>query len=501
MLFTQPPFIFVFLPVSLLGYFLFARLVANPLVSVVWLAGASLVFYAYWKVSFLPVILVSMAFNYAMSWVIAREPQGARRTAAFAVAIGANLLALGYYKYFNFGIAILRGVTGVNLPALNIVLPLGISFFTFTQIAYLADVFGGYPRERSFAKYLLFVTYFPHLIAGPILHHREMMPQFGTAESRRFSAERISIGLTVFAIGLVKKVVLADGFALIATPVFQMANSGGVSGMDAWGGALAYSLQIYFDFSGYCDMAIALSLMFGIVLPFNFNSPYKSRSIVEFWRRWHITLSRFLRDYLYIPLGGNRHGGVRRNINLAVTMLLGGLWHGAGWTFILWGGLHGLYLVINHGWGEIIRRSPMLSRLAGTLPYAIAALLMTQAAVVIAWVFFRADGIDAASHILAAMSGSGVARPANYAAVVTASDLGLIAFGYFICIALPNVNTMFEHWNIGLDTYHTPRAWSLLDVKWAPKPAWAVAAATLLVTGIVVSAVVGEGSPFLYFQF
>jgi alginate O-acetyltransferase complex protein AlgI len=501
MLFTQISFIFVFLPVSLFGYFWLARCVRNPLVPILWLAAASLVFCAYQKISFLPVILISMAFNYAMSHVIAAQSQGRRRTAAFAVAIAANLLALAYYKYLNFGIALIRDFTGAHLSNRSIVLPLGISFYTFTQLAYLADVYGGYAIERSVSKYLLFVTYFPHLIAGPILHHSEMMPQFAAPEARRFSAERFAIALTVFGIGLFKKIVIADGFSLIATPVFQLANTGVVAAMDAWGGALAYSLQIYFDFSGYCDMAIALSLMFGIVLPFNFNSPYKSRSIAEFWRRWHITLSRFLRDYLYIPLGGNRHGNARRNINLAVTMLLGGLWHGASWTFVLWGGLHGLYLVINQVWGTITRRSSMLTRLAGTTSYAIFCLLLTQVAVVVGWVFFRADRIAAGERILAAMFGAGPAPPANYATIVRATDLWLIAFGYFICMALPNVNTMFEHWNIGIDTYNTPRAWSILELKWAPQPGWAVVAAMLLLVGLIISAVVGAGSPFLYYQF
>jgi alginate O-acetyltransferase complex protein AlgI len=501
MLFTQIDFIFVFLPITLAGYFLLARALPNPNIPLLWLAGASLVFYAYWKVSFLPVVLISTVVNYCMGLVIERQAEASRRLAALAVAVGVNLLALSFYKYTNFGIDILNQMAGLKIPAAHIILPLGISFFTFTQIAYLADVYGGYKSERNFAKYLLFVTYFPHLIAGPILHHSEMMPQFGTKESRRFSAERIAIGLTVFGIGLFKKAVIADGFALIATPVFLLANKGDVAMMDAWGGALAYSLQIYFDFSGYCDMAIGLSFMFGIVLPFNFNSPYKARSIVEFWRRWHITLSRFLRDYLYIPLGGNRHGGARRNINLATTMLLGGLWHGAGWTFIIWGGLHGLYLVINHLWGATTRRTPLLARFAGTLAYALLALLLTQFAVVVAWVFFRAEGIGAAWRVFAAMFGLGAAPPAGAAPIVTMNHLGLIALGYLICVMLPNINTMFERWNIGLDTYHTPKAWSIPDIQWAPRPAWAAAAAIILVTGIIVSAVVGEGSPFLYFQF
>jgi alginate O-acetyltransferase complex protein AlgI len=500
MLFTQVDFIFCFLPISLVGYFLLARYAPVPNAALLWLAGASLAFYGYWKLRLLWVVLISVIVNYGMSFLIERQAQASRRAAALAVAVGANLVTLAIYKYANFSIDIVNDIAGLKIPAAHITLPLGISFFTFTQIAYLADVYGGYKTERSFTKYLLFVTYFPHLIAGPILHHSEMMPQFGAEKNRRFSSERTAIGLTVFAIGLFKKVVIADGFALIATPVFEMANKSSIPTLDAWGGALAYSLQIYFDFSGYCDMAIGLSFMFGIVLPFNFDSPYKARSIVEFWKRWHITLSRFLRDYLYIPLGGNRYGVIRRNINLATTMLLGGLWHGAGWTFLIWGGLHGVFLVVNHAWSRVTRQTPRLARLTGTAAYAAVALLLTQLAVVVAWVFFRADHIRAAQRILGGMVGLG-ASSAGTAPVVTVSNFGLIALGYAICIALPNVNTMFERQGIGLVTYKTPKAWSIFDMKWAPRPEWAVAAAFMLFISIAVSVIVGEASPFLYFQF
>ena len=308
MLFTQFEFLFLFLPLTFAGYFLIAYLVEAPSAPLGWLAAASLVFYSYWDVRFVPIIVISILFNYGMGLLIAQQSTRTARGWAFAAAVSGNLLALGFFKYTNFAIQILNAVTRVKHPSLAIVLPLGISFFTFTQIAYLADVYGGYSNERSFVKYALFVTYFPHLIAGPILHHREMMPQFGSKGSRRISAENVAMGLTILAIGLFKKSVVADGFSLIANPVFQTATQGHLHILDAWAGALAYSLQIYFDFSGYSDMAIGLSLLFGIRLPFNFDAPYKSQSIVEFWRRWHISLSRFLRDYLYIPLGGNRHG-------------------------------------------------------------------------------------------------------------------------------------------------------------------------------------------------
>src|SRR5438876_2200853 len=326
MLFTQLEFIFVFVPITLIGYFGISKIVAHPDAQVVWLAGASLVFYGYWDIRFVPIIAVSIAANYLLGQAIsASAPDSPKRQKLLIVAISANLLALAFFKYTNFGITTFNALAGSTIRNLPIALPLGISFFTFTQIAYLVDVYSGYRSERNFSKYVLFVTYFPHLIAGPILHHSEMMPQFGAEANRRFSAERFAIGITIFAIGLFKKAVIADGFALIATPVFARATTGDLAFHDAWYGALAYSLQIYFDFSGYSDMAIGLSTIFRISLPFNFDAPYKSQSIIEFWRRWHISLSRFLRDYLYVPLGGNRRGELMRNANLAAAVLLGGL--------------------------------------------------------------------------------------------------------------------------------------------------------------------------------
>jgi alginate O-acetyltransferase complex protein AlgI len=330
MLFTQFEFLFVFLPLTLLTYLLLARCVDHAGPAIVWLSIASLVFYAQWDVDFVPVIVVSIACNYLFGGLIARAPARSNaRILLFAPAIAANVAALAYYKYANFGINTLNAIAGTNFHGLQVALPLGISFFTFTQIAYLADVYRGYPSEGDPAKYLLFVAYFPHLIAGPILHHKEMIPQFA-AMHRAISARNWALGTTIFAIGLVKKMVLADTFAFFANPVFDAAVRGPVSQFDAWIGALGYSLQIYFDFSGYSDMAIGLSLLFGIKLPFNFDAPYKSHSIVEFWRRWHITLSRFFRDYLYIPLGGNRRGPRRRHLNLMITMLLAACGTGRG---------------------------------------------------------------------------------------------------------------------------------------------------------------------------
>jgi len=501
MLFTQFEFLFLFLPLTLAGYFLIAHFVDAPTARLSWLAAASLVFYSYWDVRFVPIIVISILFNYGMGLLIARQSGRAARGWAFAAAVSGNLLALGFFKYTNFAIQILNAVTRVKHPSLAIVLPLGISFFTFTQIAYLADVYAGYSNERSFTKYALFVTYFPHLIAGPILHHREMMPQFGSKASRRLSAENVAMGLTILAIGLFKKSVVADGFALIANPVFQAATQGHLHILDAWAGALAYSLQIYFDFSGYSDMAIGLSLLFGIRLPFNFDAPYKSQSIVEFWRRWHISLSRFLRDYLYIPLGGNRHGETRRNINLAATMILGGLWHGAGFTFVIWGTLHGLFLVINHRWSLLTQKHPAFARVAKAWWYPIAALGLTQMAVVFAWIFFRADNFGVAVRMLQGMTGFADQNRVSPARLVDVYGGAMIALGYLACFVLPNVNAMFGRWNVGLETYKNERPWSILNLTWRPSLRWAVATSFALFVAVLINLVAGDSSQFLYFQF
>jgi alginate O-acetyltransferase complex protein AlgI len=490
MLFTQFEFLFIFLPLTFGGYFLLARFVQAPVARLGWLAAASLVFYGYWDLHFVPIILISIIFNYVMGLLIARQADIKARGGLFAVAIIGNLGALAFYKYTNFGIQILNALTASRHPSLAIVLPLGISFFTFTQIAYLADIYGGYPHERNLVKYGLFVTYFPHLVAGPILHHREMMPQFGSED-----------GLTILTIGLFKKSMVADSFGLIASPVFQAANSNHLHMIDAWGGALAYSLQIYFDFSGYSDMAIGISTLFGIKLPFNFDAPYKSQSIVEFWRRWHISLSRFLRDYLYIPLGGNRHGERSRNVNLAATMVLGGLWHGAGFTFILWGALHGLFLVINHRWTVLTQKHPALARLTGSAWYPLAALCLTQLAVVLAWIFFRADNPSAAIRVVRGMIGLSSPEKLKPAMLVDGQQMLLILAGYLACLVLPNVNAMFARWKVGLETYHNPRPWSILNLNWRPSVTWAVGTSLGLVIALLMNLIAGDTSQFLYFQF
>lgn len=404
MLFTSFEFMLLFLPLTVGMFFAFSAM-RLARVAATWLALMSLVFYAWWSPAYLLLLMASIAVNYWAGRLLLAGRAGATRLRPRTILVGAlviNLGALIYFKYANFFLESLNQGAGLALPALNVVLPLGISFFTFTQIAFLVDTYQGKVNEARFIPYVLFVTYFPHLIAGPVLHHAEMMPQFSRTETYQFSLENFLSGCMLFLIGLFKKIILADGIQPFVAPVFEADASYVLTGFEAWGGALAYTLQLYFDFSGYSDMAIGLARMINIRLPLNFNSPYKSASIIEFWRRWHMTLSRFLRDYLYIALGGNQQGLVYRYRNLLLTMLLGGLWHGAGWTFIVWGALHGGYLVINHGWQAF--RGWLGWQGRGSL-ISMVATFITFLSVVIAWVFFRATSLDAAWRVVCAMSG------------------------------------------------------------------------------------------------
>lgn len=423
MLFNSVQFIFLFLPCVLLLFFVagyYSRQVAITI-----LLAASIAFYGYWKPEFIPLLMGSIFCNYAAALLILRW-QGLRRGKIVLIgAIAANLIVLGVFKYYNFFVSTLDAVFP-GIPQANIILPIGISFFTFTQIAFLVDAWRKIATERNFIRYALFVTYFPHLIAGPVLHHKQMMPQFADKATYRFSVEAFSTGVVFFVIGLFKKVVIADPFSPYAAGLFDHVSSGEAPPiLAAWIGAAAYTFQIYFDFSGYSDMAVGISKMFGITLPFNFNSPYKSTSVIEFWRRWHMSLSQFLRDYLYFTLGGNRHGEVRRYINLMLTMLLGGLWHGANWTYVAWGGLHGLYLAINHGWRRLIPSNGPPSITSRTLGWG-----ATFLAVMVAWVFFRARGWSEAVTILSAMTGaSGVVLPTSWAAALGSVGHGLSVHG------------------------------------------------------------------------
>ena len=472
MLFNSYPFIFLFLPVVLSGFFGLARF--SHSYAAAWLALASLFFYGYWNPAYIGLLLGSITCNYAFgTWiskarirtektvlspqhsVLVSQSSALRPQNLLFLALAANLALLAYYKYANFFVSNLDPLLGADWNFANIILPLGISFFTFTQIAFLVDTYQGKVKEYNFVHYVLFVTYFPHLIAGPVLHHREMMPQFKHASTYRFSYEHMSVGLTIFFIGLFKKVILADNIAYYVPSVFDAPGVGvHLTFIEAWGGALCYTLQLYFDFSGYSDMAIGLSRMFGIILPLNFHSPYKSVNIIEFWRRWHMTLSRFLRDYLYIPLGGNRRGSSRRYVNLMVTMLLGGLWHGAGWTFIIWGGLHGLYLIINNGWHSLRRALGQDPALPLSWPMRTLSGLLTFAAVTLAWVFFRASDLHTATNIAQTMLGfNGISSTHGMA---TKGMLNWICVLLAITWLAPNTQTIMQAFKPALDAPQPP---------------------------------------------
>src|SRR6202158_5931132 len=436
MLFNSYAFIFLFLPIALVGYFVMGRL--GNLAPVIWLALASLVFYSVSNWQFVPLLLASVAFNYVIGLLlISKRLRPGLRVAVLTVGVTGDLLVLGTFKYAGFLAANLNAVFSTGLT-LDILLPVGISFYTFTQIAFLVDAYRGNVARYALPHYALFVTYFPHLIAGPILHHKDMIPQFERAESKRPDAHLILCGLIIFAIGLFKKTCLADGIQPFVALAFGPATP---SFAQAWIGALAYTFQLYFDFSGYSDMAIGISLMFGVFLPLNFNSPYKATNIVDFWRRWHMTLSQFLRDYLYIPLGGNRRGPALRYVNLMITMALGGLWHGAAWTFVIWGVLHGLYLCVNHAWNNYGPAIP--PRLAPSAN--LVALVLTFLSVVVAWVFFRADSLSTALYVLSKM-----ASPAHIAfGRGEMSDALFIAVYAAIAWFAPNTQTImgYDHGN------------------------------------------------------
>ncbi|MCW3058393.1 MAG: hypothetical protein JWQ02_214 [Capsulimonas sp.] len=404
MLFSSYGFIFVFLPLALAGYF-GLRLFASKSVTLFWLIAASLTFYAVWDPWNLLVLFSSIGFNFSCGTYLAERARSKKPTGLLlAVGIAFNLGLIGYFKYSGFFAANLNAVFGTNIPVLDLVLPLAISFFTFQEIAYLVDSSRGETYGYRFKDYVLMVTFFPHLIAGPIVNHRILMRQFMSPTALRISTQTFALGIGLFVIGLAKKVLLADGMAPQANLIFDgVAQGASPSFADAWIGALAYTLQLYFDFSGYCDMAIGLGLLFGVRLPLNFNSPYKATSIIDFWRRWHMTLSAFLRDYLYFALGGNHRGEARRYVNLGVTMLLGGLWHGAGWTFVCWGAFHGLGLALCHFWRRLFG-SPS-ERNGGSLWGTALARALTLIFVVFGWVMFRADSMASASKIMGAMVG------------------------------------------------------------------------------------------------
>ena len=484
MLFNSYTFIFAFLPVTFIMYHVLAKS-RYVISSKIFLVLASLFFYSWWNVSYLPILVFSLLFNFYIGEILQKYNDQSRRKATLIFGVVINVVILGYYKYADFLVENINNVAGSDFEKLNLLLPLAISFFTFQQIAYLVDCYKRSVKEYDFLNYSLFVTFFPQLIAGPIVHHSEMMPQFmRDSREHRINYENIAAGLFIFSIGLFKKVIIADTFAVVATNGFDYAETLNI--FEAWITSLSYTFQLYFDFSGYTDMAIGAAFLFNIKLPENFNSPYKAVNIQDFWRRWHITLSRFLRDYIYIPLGGKRSGSAVTYRNIVITFLIGGIWHGAGWTFVIWGALHAIAMVVHGVW---VKAGFHLNRYI--------AWFVTFNFINVSWVFFRASDYVTAKKILISMFSGDVVL--DYHWKESASQLGVknITFGpwlqniyaenkvfLYIVVSLLVV-TMFKNSNELVE-----------DVRYSK---WTA----LVVSVIFVAAVLNMSkiSEFLYFNF
>lgn len=490
MLFNSQAFL-LFVGALIAGAFIAQRQSARRLVLV--LIAASLFFYSYWEPIHLPLLLGSLAFNFVLGPHVYRM----QSKGLLAFGVGCNVALLGWFKYANW-------VSG-NLDVLgfwpgnptSIILPLAISFFTFEQISYLVDCYRRVVKPGNLLEYAFFVSFFPKLIAGPIVRFSEIRDQ---VDKVGISAASLAMGGTLFFLGLGKKLFIADSAAPYADAVFNAAHDGvAVGTIDAWIGAFAYTFQLYFDFSAYSDMAIGLAMVFGVYLPINFYSPYKATSIIEFWRRWHMTLSRFLRDYLYFPLGGNRKGPIRRYLNLIVVMTIGGLWHGAGSTFVVWGLLHGIYLAGNHLFRAVAARFNRLPK--GLAPIAAAlSWTLTFVLVVVAWVFFRSDGFSTAVGILTSMSAIGTI-PTESVIDEQARAAATILLMLAICLIFPNTNQI-----IGREAIDPGRTDSSLFpdearqtlIRWSPNTVWGLAIGSLAAAGILA---LSDPSPFLYFAF
>jgi D-alanyl-lipoteichoic acid acyltransferase DltB (MBOAT superfamily) len=481
---------FVFLAVAVLGFRLLEK---NALTGRrVFLLLASYAFYAWWRADFLALLCGSTLVNYAIGREIEqRRTRQKDRRPLLITGLVFNLGLIATFKYDTLFVGTADTLLGLGLPIPHFFLPLAISFFTFEQISYLVDADAGKTHGYTLLDYALFVAYFPHLIAGPIVRHNDLIPQF---RQTRTGNDDLATGITLFTIGLAKKSLIADNLSPFADAIFNAAGRGTHLGpTDAWLGTLFFAFQIYFDFSAYSDMALGSSVMLGIRLPVNFHSPYKSASIIEFWRRWHISLSAFLRDYLYIPLGGNRRGRTRRYLNLFITMLLGGLWHGANWTFMLWGGLHGLYLSINHAFRHATKG--MTAPSAWRLPLHVASVALTFGATTLAWIVFRAPDLAAARNVAGGLVGLG------HSAVVSFSPLAattlLLLFALVWC--MPNSMELMWRYRPALPSpYANQPVEPAQKLSWRPSPLNAAAYGLLCIIAVLA---LSNLKPFIYFQF
>ena len=525
MLFNSFLFLLIFLPVTLGVHYLLGAL--RPRLAALWLCVASIVFYGWWNPQFVVLLGGSIAFNYLVSLVIlALAGRPRLQLLATALGVAADLLLLVHYKYFAAMVNFVHDMGLAIGPMDTLILPLGISFFTFTQIGYLLDCRAGTVNDRSPLSYVLFVTFFPHLIAGPILHHKEMMPQFSKRESYRFHSDNLSVGGMLFAIGLAKKVLLADSIAPYADAGF--AATGQVQFWGAWAAATSYALQLYFDFSGYSDMALGLARMFGIRFPLNFNSPYKATSIIDFWARWHITLTRYITAYLYYPVAmavsrwrsrrglPNGPGAVATANGFASLIVLptvwamglAGIWHGAGLQFLIFGLLHAGYLVVNHAWRIFGNGRKPGAQHGGRLQH-VACLLLTFGAVLVAQAFFRADGVADAWQLVQGMAG--VRGWESLENLGHLGGLGLadgwrLLMGHHLQAAYiaamlaivwlaPNAHQIMGVYGASLAKPDpAPRPW----MRWQPNVGWLLAMLVLLALCLLN---LHKETRFLYFQF
>ncbi len=435
MVFSSYEFVFAFLPIVLAGYFCAHK---SILIQNIILVAASLFFYAYFNISYLPIILASIVINYFIGYIISKKSDNAVLSKIFCVAgVLFNIGLLGYFKYYDFFIENINAAFNQDFTLKHILLPLGISFFTFQQLSFIISVYKKEEKVEDFLSYSLFVSFFPQLVAGPIVSYSEMMPQFINRENRRFNIENFSKGLYIFVFGLFKKLVIADTLNIFVSNGFSTEEMSLAAG---WATSLSYTLQIYFDFSGYSDMAIGLGKMFNINIPLNFNSPYKSQSIGEFWKRWHITLGRALRTFIYIPLGGNRKGKARMYLNYMITFLLSGLWHGASWSFVLWGGLNGLFIVFEKIFSKVLSKIPKAVKIAITF-------LITNAL----WVLFRAETFEQAVSVYKSMINFSNIGLSSVSALAADGIMGLpapIALAYVAVLVIGLLAVVFFSKNV-----------------------------------------------------
>ncbi len=489
MLFNSYLFILLFVPIVVAGYFMLGRL-GSTKIGLSWLIACSLFFYGYYNPAYLALLGISVLANYGVGRLLSGE--GVAPKTRFRLASGGvvfNLALLGYYKYANFFVENINVVFGSDFVLEKLLLPLAISFFTFQQLAYVVDSYQGKTRRYGFVEYTFFVTFFPQLIAGPIVRHEEMMPQL-KKNILQLNPTNLASGTSLFCIGLFKKVIFADQVARYVQPVYD-----GLGGADpgftaAWLATFAYSLQLYFDFSGYSDMASGLARIFNLTLPQNFDSPYRAESPTSFWRRWHCTLSAFLKQYLYFPLGGNRKGETRTNINLFLTMLLGGLWHGAGWGYIIWGALNGVLLLGQKAWSKTVGKrlgvEPSRFRIELSITTTFFLIMLTR-------IFFRAESWDGSMSMLRALLGMGgvdvvESAPGLFPGIAMAVGL------YLVARLAPNSMQIMADVAPVLGKIRPGPRW----LRWRPNGTFAVVVFGMFVICIVNLAEVSE---FLYFQF